>query len=970
MDCVRETDVHLANYIEGIGSIDNLDDLNHFKQLVMVYSHQLQDINPMEILPELASVFSDTDKENIEAEQRNFGARQASMVMCCRLVQKGGHWFHKFIDALDKVGHAEIAEDLRKSIIHKGEDGDGHLKGKKAESDTATHTVSFSSEGENKDLESEYVNDDVLDGNGDIHNNDDGDNNVIEKYDKEGTEKCGATKKTGKDGFNNETSSDAMTVKLRKYQHELVQPALEGRNTIICAPTGCGKTITALYIMKRHLEKKFTGQRPNKIVFLVNQRPLVEQQGGVFRDYLEPLKYNVMQLTGDTFTIPLEEVVRMDYHIIVLTAQVLENALRDKVLSSLSVFTMLVFDECHHTQKKEPYNNIMARYRDMKLDKPEAPRPQIIGLSASLGVGKARLHSGAIKHIIKLCANLDAEKISTVVKEKNELMKYVPIPHEDRLSVKGRTEDPFVRQINIIMSRIEEIMKTSQGRDITPRLLNPPTIRGTQSYEKWVIDIKKDSAEVIHDPQKSRMFATCAAQLREYNNALFINEDVRTLDALRYLQKYFKSLEDRQEGFDQLDKDLVQLFQDKQPQLEIIAADPSFSNPLLEKLGSLIQLAYQENDSSQAIVLTKTRAACYALQSWMEETDELKHLNPGVLIGSGGSGENPGLTQSEQTNILEMFKDGCHRIIICTSVAQEGIDIASCNLVFRYNYSNNEIGRIQSKGRSRAKDGKTFLVAGDKTGIAAREQLNMIRENMMYRAISEVKQMPNSEFDNRIIANQKDDQTERRYLAAAEASSKSKLERQTPENAIKFLCGRCMEFACLSSDFRQLKQNHHVVVDEKFKTRITIKPHAKPKQIDDLFLKDGKVYCKKCMHDWGIMAKIRFTHYPILKISSFVMEMPSGGRKVRAKWKDAPFAIEHCRERELEKEINTLPDHMNTFTSTEINAERERDILVRELKNIRAYNIKGTISINGQEFVIGQYADDTLFLAPLSSKMG
>ena len=41
---------------------------------------------------------------------------------------------------------------------------------------------------------------------------------------------------------------------LRKYQKELAGPAMEGKNTIICAPTNSGKTYVAIEIAKRHLD--------------------------------------------------------------------------------------------------------------------------------------------------------------------------------------------------------------------------------------------------------------------------------------------------------------------------------------------------------------------------------------------------------------------------------------------------------------------------------------------------------------------------------------------------------------------------------------------------------------------------------------------------------------------------------------------------------------------------------------------
>lgn len=41
---------------------------------------------------------------------------------------------------------------------------------------------------------------------------------------------------------------------LREYQKELAEPAVQGKNTIICAPTNSGKTYVAIEIAKKHLD--------------------------------------------------------------------------------------------------------------------------------------------------------------------------------------------------------------------------------------------------------------------------------------------------------------------------------------------------------------------------------------------------------------------------------------------------------------------------------------------------------------------------------------------------------------------------------------------------------------------------------------------------------------------------------------------------------------------------------------------
>ena len=95
---------------------------------------------------------------------------------------------------------------------------------------------------------------------------------------------------------------------------------------------------------------------------------------------------------------------------------------------AINDFSLLIFDECHHTDKGHPYNDIMLKYLEIKFPsrggRHEAVKerlPQIIGLTASLGVGKARNKDEAQGHILQLCANLDCSVIVTVEKYKKDL---------------------------------------------------------------------------------------------------------------------------------------------------------------------------------------------------------------------------------------------------------------------------------------------------------------------------------------------------------------------------------------------------------------------------------------------------------------------------------------------------------------------------------------------------------------------
>ena len=112
---------------------------------------------------------------------------------------------------------------------------------------------------------------------------------------------------------------------------------------------------------------------------------------------------------------------------IVLTAQILVDALKARRVT-LTDFSLLIFDECHHTNKEHPYNEIMLTYLGIKFPSQGSPyqaestrRPQIIGLTASLGVGKARNKNDAQDHVLQLCANLDCSIIATVQKHVKDL---------------------------------------------------------------------------------------------------------------------------------------------------------------------------------------------------------------------------------------------------------------------------------------------------------------------------------------------------------------------------------------------------------------------------------------------------------------------------------------------------------------------------------------------------------------------
>ena len=104
------------------------------------------------------------------------------------------------------------------------------------------------------------------------------------------------------------------------------------------------------------------------------------------------------------------------------------------------------------------------------------------------------------------------------------------------------------------------------------------------------------------------------------------------------------------------------------------------------------------------------------------------------------------MTQCQQEEVIANFHSGNINLLVSTTVGEEGIDIPDCKYVIKYDVVGNEIASVQSRGRVRDKEGKYEVVAGKESGVIEKENLNVIREEMMQDAIKAVKAMAGHDY--------------------------------------------------------------------------------------------------------------------------------------------------------------------------------------------------------------------------------
>uniref|UniRef100_H3DGF5 RNA helicase n=1 Tax=Tetraodon nigroviridis TaxID=99883 RepID=H3DGF5_TETNG len=907
---------HAADYIQNKIPEPEVEAENDYCiRLIQLLSPSLVDMKTSAVCVQCLSqdLITEDDSENIEAATRNQGAKAGARELLGRIVRGRPGWFSKFLDILLKTEHKNLYSELTGGSPDCNKQ-DRQIKylyeGPPAEQPSSVEVVQPDSD-ERLSL-------------GQLHGSPDLSPAETEQMSQSLTETlsltpgnlckpsvlvgsksqsgrhlrilgCSSSQPNGTRAGDEESED----IDLWDYQMEVARPALEGENIIICLPTGRGKTRVAVYVAKKHLESRKAKGKIGKVVVLVNQIPLVEQHYAT--EFLPFLKhtYKVERVSGDSqLKISFTDTVRKN-DVIICTAQILENYLERSRTGedegvNLSDLSLIVIDECHHTQKGGVYNQIMVRYlmqkhKNIKLrkeQKPTAPLPQILGLTASPGVGSATKMAKAVEHILRICANLDASRIMTL--PPGELKRD---SKKDVIPVEDRKQDPFGNVIKKLMNTIHNHAHLRPNSDL-----------GSQTYEQWVVQMEREAA--LAGDHKVR---ACAEHLRQYNEGLGLSNTFRMWDALNFLSKYHeeemkkKTAPDEEHVIQITDTErfLFNLFKEYKEELQTLANNPEYENKSLSKLKTKVLQEFSTRLDARGIIFTKTRRGAIALTQWIRENSKFADMDvkPAYVIGGGDQSVVKPMTAAEQKDVLNKFRNGEVNLLIATSVAEEGLDIPKCNFVIRYGHVANEISMIQTEGRGRAEDSSYTVVDVKNSGVAEKETVNEYRKNMMDKAIEKIGALKHADYDKQIQEFQM--QAIMEYMLRMKAKKQEDIKNENPSN-VKFSCRSCSQEVCTGRDIEIMANIHRVNVTPQFRELFILKENTKLKNSLLDYETNGYIACGKCGQKWGSMMHFRGIQCPCLHVKHFVVTI--NGKKISKcqQWMDLPVRLsefdyaEHC----------------------------------------------------------------------------
>lgn len=457
------------------------------------------------------------------------------------------------------------------------------------------------------------------------------------------------------------------TIERREYQVNIANTAAD-KNTLVVLPTGMGKTIIALILISQELKKE-----SNKILFLAPTKPLVLQHAQFLREYLTIDKDLITVFTGEISPAKRKEMWEKS-RIIVSTPQVIENDLLSKRLS-LKDFSFIIFDECHHAVGEYSYVFVAEMYQKQREDR------LVLGMTASPG--------NDISKILEVCKNLDISNIEIRTKYDPDVRPYV---HELKVTWKEiPLPQEFAYTIQLLRKALSERLKILKDVGVVES-----SSTSVINRKKLLEAQRKIQAEIRSTPQPSKMLFKAASTQSEAMKIHYALEMLQT-QGINALKNYFQRM-----GKEARSKDGSKASRSIMSDSGIIEAvayakSLNIEHPKVPEIKKIVEEQLKNKPESRIIIFTHYRDTSSYISGILKE---VKNAKPSRFIGQAAKDGDKGLTQKEQAKVIEKFKDGEYNILIATSVAEEGLDIPSTDLVIFYEPIPSEIRAIQRRGRT------------------------------------------------------------------------------------------------------------------------------------------------------------------------------------------------------------------------------------------------------------------------------
>jgi ERCC4-related helicase len=493
----------------------------------------------------------------------------------------------------------------------------------------------------------------------------------------------------------------------RVYQEGIAGTAVD-HNTLVVLPTGLGKTAIALRVVAEFLLRAPT----RSVLFLAPTRPLVVQHArSVAASLFAP---DPLTLTGAIPPDRRAELLRPP-QVVVATPQVIANDLAEGGFP-LDTFSLLVFDEAHRAVGDYPYVALGKANR-------EGPNARVLAMTASPG--------GSLSRIREVWNHLGIERFEYRTDRSPDVVPYVHGIGVETIAVPMPVEvqDLAIRLRSAVQRPVDVLRQLGllAGGDLSRRSLlevGATLHRG----------IEGERASGSAAPNLWRAVTAQATAMKTLH-ALELIES-QGVDSLRdFIARQTpvagKRTTPAQRAF-LSDPDVIEV----RRRLEELTLE----HPKIAMTVGIVADELRGKPGARVIVFGQYRDTIDRLVGELEKLVD-PAVRPARFVGQATHGDDVGLSQREQVQVLDGFRAGTVNCLVATSVAEEGLDIPATDLVIFYEPIPDVIRTIQRRGRTgRARTGRVVVLVAEGTRDVGLNRAASARERRMHDMLEKVQE--------------------------------------------------------------------------------------------------------------------------------------------------------------------------------------------------------------------------------------
>lgn len=498
----------------------------------------------------------------------------------------------------------------------------------------------------------------------------------------------------------------------RTFQLTIALRALDG-NTMVVLPTGLGKTaIAVLAAASRVLN---TGGR---VLMLAPTKPLVEQHLRFFEHVLlkpEAKSGSVsgfVMFTGET-PIPERAASWERSQFIFATPQVIKNdCLAGRY--GLEDVSLLIIDECHRAVGNYAYVFIGELYQKTGKD------PLILAMTASPGSDPVKVQ--------EVCDNLGIEIVETRTEDDDDVRPYT---HEKEVQyINIDLPEPLANAVGILHRLVDNRL----GQ--LAKMGYPIPKRRNFSIKMFNALNAAIQRRIQHRDASAYTAASVYAECMKLRHGISLAESQGSEALKHYLHKLASEAQDKKAT--RASKRLAHdpLF------IQLLTLSEEWSSELHPKQDlvlNLVRIQLNAFPESRVIVFATYRDTVQMLVDHLTE----EGIGSERFVGQATKDTERGLTQKKQLEVLRRFREGEFRVLIATSVGEEGLDVPSTDLVIFYEAVPSEIRSIQRKGRTgRHRSGRIIVLVTKGTSDEAFRYVSQSKERAMLSGVKSLSNRP------------------------------------------------------------------------------------------------------------------------------------------------------------------------------------------------------------------------------------